>query len=323
MANSTQVDFLDVTLNLENCTFRPFIKPGDKPLYVHSKSNHPPSIIKNIPKGINKRLSKISSTKEIFDQASPAYQQELDRNGYNHTLVYDPSETNKKRKRCRNKRKIYFNPPYSLNVKTNIGAKFLNLIDQCFSIGHPLQPLLNRKSVKISYRCLPNMGNLIANHNSKTLNSLGTQALDKPGCNCTTQECPMPGECLTPSIVYQATVTENTETKNVETYIGLTNDPFKVRFENHKSSFKHQHRSKASELSKHIWRLKERGTTFTINWKIIEKVKAFSPVTGQCKLCLREKYLILTKPHLGTLNNRDEILSACRHKQVKLLARPG
>ena len=49
MANSSQVDFLDVTLNLENGTFRPFIKPGDKTLYVHSKSNHPPTIIKNIP----------------------------------------------------------------------------------------------------------------------------------------------------------------------------------------------------------------------------------------------------------------------------------
>ena len=80
---------------------------------------------------------------------------------------------------------------------------------------------------------------------------------------------------------------------------------------------------KASELNKHIWKLKDSGTTFTINWKTIEKVKSFSPVTGQCKLCLREKYLILTKPHLGTLNSRDEILSACRHKQCKLLAKPG
>ena len=133
----------------------------------------------------------------------------------------------------------------------------------------------------------------------------------------------MPGECLTPSIVYQATVTEKTQPEKVETYIGLTNDPFKARFENHKSSFKYQHRRKASELSKHIWRLKERGSAYAIKWKIIEQVKPFSPVTGQCPLCLREKYLILTKPHLGTLNSRDEILSACRHKQTKLLAKPG
>ena len=40
-ANLTQVQFLDVTLDLKNEIFKPYIKPGDKPIYVHSKSNHP------------------------------------------------------------------------------------------------------------------------------------------------------------------------------------------------------------------------------------------------------------------------------------------
>ena len=47
-ANLSQVQFLDVTLDLNLEIYKPFIKPGDKPIYVHSKSNHPPSILKNI-----------------------------------------------------------------------------------------------------------------------------------------------------------------------------------------------------------------------------------------------------------------------------------
>ena len=70
-ANLTQVQFLDVTLDLKNEIFKPYIKPGDKPIYVHSKSNHPPAILKNIPLSINKRLSKISANKDIFDAAVP------------------------------------------------------------------------------------------------------------------------------------------------------------------------------------------------------------------------------------------------------------
>ena len=128
MANSKTVQFLDITLDLENGTYKPFIKPGDKPIYVHSKSNHPPAIIKNIPLSINKRLSKISANEEIFDAAIPLYQAELDRNEYKHKLKFDPSaNTNKEKKRTRNR--VYFNPPYSINVKTSIGAKFLRLLD--------------------------------------------------------------------------------------------------------------------------------------------------------------------------------------------------
>ena len=106
--NRKQGKFLDVTLNLEKQNFKPYLKPGDSPLYVNSRSNHPPTVIKNIPAGINKRLSTISSNQDIFDLAAPLYQQELDRNGYNYKLQYDPPT---KKKRCRRRRILWFNPP--------------------------------------------------------------------------------------------------------------------------------------------------------------------------------------------------------------------
>ena len=80
-ANLKVIQFLDITLDLENEVFKPYIKPGDRPLYVSSDSNHPPSILKNIPLSINRRLSSISANREIVNAAAPLFQAELDRFG--------------------------------------------------------------------------------------------------------------------------------------------------------------------------------------------------------------------------------------------------
>ena len=55
---------------------------------MHSKSNHPLSVLRNIPLSINKRLTEISSDQDSFEQASPPYQQALDKSGYNHKLEF-------------------------------------------------------------------------------------------------------------------------------------------------------------------------------------------------------------------------------------------
>ena len=65
-ANKKIVNFLDATLDLTTGRFKPFSKPATTSLYVHSKSNHPPSIIRNIPEAINKRLSEISCDEDAF-----------------------------------------------------------------------------------------------------------------------------------------------------------------------------------------------------------------------------------------------------------------
>ena len=36
------VDYLDVTLNLNEGTYRPFHKPNEETIYIHIKSDHPP-----------------------------------------------------------------------------------------------------------------------------------------------------------------------------------------------------------------------------------------------------------------------------------------
>ena len=105
-------------------------------------------------------MSDISSSKEVFDLAAPLYQSALDNAGYEHKLEYNPSsEQRKKRKRL--KKILWFNPPYSMRLKTKVGKIFLSLIDKHFPKGHVLHPLINRYKVKISYRCLPNIGAII------------------------------------------------------------------------------------------------------------------------------------------------------------------
>ena len=61
------VDYLDVTLNRNDLTYRPTIK--NETNYVHKDSNLPPSIIKQIPIPIETRLSKLSSNENILNES--------------------------------------------------------------------------------------------------------------------------------------------------------------------------------------------------------------------------------------------------------------
>ena len=137
----------------------------------------------------------------------------------------------------------------------------------------------------------------------------------KKECNCQKKEdCPMDGKCLSESVIYQATVTE-TEAGQKETYTGLTGGTFKSRYGGHKSSFKHEEKRGETTLSDHIWDLKNEEKLYSIKWKVIDRAKTFNPTTKKCNLCLKEKFYITFKPELGSLNKRNELGAACRHKK--------
>ena len=71
------VDFLDITFNLNNGTHRPYQKPNDLLLYIKKSSNHPPQIINQLPKVINKRLSRNPSNEEVFNSSKYQYKKIL------------------------------------------------------------------------------------------------------------------------------------------------------------------------------------------------------------------------------------------------------
>ena len=325
-ANLKAIDFLDITMDLRSGVYKPFMKPNNTPLYVHKNSNHPPNIIRNIPESINKRLSTISSNESVFNNAATDYQEALKSSGYHYKLKYDPPQqpnnangTNR-RKRNRNRNASWFNPPYSENASTNIGNKFLKLVDKCFPPEHKLHKLINRNTVKVSYSCMPNIKQVILNHNRATMKPNKTQDTPKDNCNCRrNKECPLNKQCLTTSVIYQATVTTQ-DTQKEDTYIGLTENTFKSRYNGHSSSFDNDNNKKATSLSKHIWTLKDKKIDFSVKWKIVAKGTPFSVSSKKCILCIKEKYFIICKPNMCTLNNRNELASECRHRKNHLLS---
>ena len=46
------VNYLDVTFNLSNATYRPFCKTNNKITYIHKESNQPPCILRKMPLSI-------------------------------------------------------------------------------------------------------------------------------------------------------------------------------------------------------------------------------------------------------------------------------
>ena len=321
-ANQTTVNFLDVTLDLADHTFKPYHKPNSTISYVHSSSNHPPSILKNIPLAVNDRLNRISSTQEIFDQAAPPFQAALKKSGYTHTLRYSEPTQNHRKKRNRNREVIWFNPPFTQNSTINIGRKFLQLLDECFPPDNPMHRILNRHTVKISYSCLPSFGHAIKAHNNKLLTPDTTSnSTDNRTCSCRTPaDCPLDGNCLAKNIVYQATVTD-TNTGNTETYVGSTSTDFKTRLGNHRQNFNNpdQLNRPSTKLSSHIWKLKKQNHQYTTTWKILKQVPPYKSGSKACNLCLFEKYIIVCCPNLCSLNSRNELLNLCRHRSKYLL----
>ena len=72
--NTKIVNYLDVTVNRNDGTYKPYKKPNDETKYIRVDSDHPLSIIKQIPKSIATKLSSLSSSKEIFLEATQSWQ---------------------------------------------------------------------------------------------------------------------------------------------------------------------------------------------------------------------------------------------------------
>ena len=312
--NITVIDFLDVVLDLDTGSFKPFIKPNANTMYVSPHSNHPPSITANIPDAISKRLSSISSSKEMFDSEVEHYQNALNAAGYEALLEYKEMDTDEnKNKKNRNRNVIWFNPPFSKNVKTNLGGKFLTLIRKHFPKGSELYKLFNTKKVKLAYSCCPSMKQIISTHNKKILQEEQNIYDEQGGCNCEggVEHCPFNGNCLIENVVYKATVNSQ---EGLKEYIGQTMNSFKTRFSNHKSSFNNWHKKKATTLSSYIWKLKKNKIDYEISWS--KEARAFPYQGGGaiCNLCNMEKTLIVTNNPAVSLNRRTEIMGKCRHK---------
>ena len=304
-------DFLDVTFDLSDGTYKPYRKPNDTPVYINAASNHPPSILKHIPRMVERRLQSISCNEKVFNDAKALYENALKQSGFEPALTYCNGGPSQRKKRRRNI--TWFNPPFSQTIETNISRKFLLLVDKHFPPDHQLRKIFNRNTLKVSPRCMPSIDSAIKSHNNQLLKSEGE---DKRTCNCRKKDtCPVGGHCLDEGIIYEATITSNCK---VNKYIGLTEGTFKRRLYGHRQSFRNSNLKNATELSKHIWHLKEQGEEYELSWKIIDRASSYNGASKRCRLCLLEKYHILTRDDL--LNKRSELVSKCRHRRAYLIS---
>ena len=296
--NPKSVNFLDITFNPMNGDYRPYRKPNDEPLYISSHSNHRPSILKHLPASINSRISQLSSNQSTFDSAAPIYEDALRRSHFNTKLQYifdsdkTPKSTSSQKRRRRNM--IWFNPPYSKNIKSKIGYNFLKLINKDFPESCTLHKIFNRNTVKVSYSCMDNMKTMITKRNSRILNKNENRKLQgSDKCNCRRKEqCSLQGNCLTNNIVYRADVT-TTDTRESKQYIGLTANSFKERYRNHIKSFEDRKYSNETELSKYIWDVKSKNRSFGIKWTIVKRASAYTSGAKRYNLCLEGKLCLI------------------------------
>ena len=98
------MNFEDVTLDLTTGKYKPYYEPGNIPLYINVKSNHPPNIIKNLPESISGCINKLSSHKSVFDNSKNLYNNALASSGFKDKIKFYPDfnkdiSRNKNRKR--------------------------------------------------------------------------------------------------------------------------------------------------------------------------------------------------------------------------------
>ena len=91
-----------MTLDLSNSTYKPFIKTDQYPSYINVNSNHPKTIIKQIPKAVNLRIRNLSANKKKFQESSKIYMDALKNSGFREEFTNQeeniPIDINKEKK---------------------------------------------------------------------------------------------------------------------------------------------------------------------------------------------------------------------------------
>ena len=172
---------------------------------------------------INKRLSELSCNQEEFNKVKPLYQGALSERNYKASLKFEKPQYNSKRNRLR--KVTWSNPPFSQNVKTNIGKIFLKLVKQHFPKHHKLNKTFNKNTLKLSYCCMKNISSIIKQHN---VNILSAESNEKSSCNCRNKECcPLQGHSLRKCMGYEAQVSTQ---DNFKLYYGTCEGEFNLGF---------------------------------------------------------------------------------------------
>ena len=238
---------MDITFDLNTGSYRPYRKPNNDTRYINAKSKHPSFILKQISTAISKQISTNSLNKQIFKKVAPYYNNILKGCRDKEKIQFQQYEHQQTQPRINRSRNIiWFNPPFSSNVKTNAVGKFLKLVKKHFR-KHRYHKILNKNNIKVSQSCMDNMEKLVKKQNNNLLRKNDT---NKRNCSCNT--CLLDGWFLLSNIVYSAEVLIGNN-QHGDKYFGICKTEFKTRLGNYKNSFKKRQKKKKTDLSKSIW----------------------------------------------------------------------
>ena len=81
----------------------------------------------------------------------------------------------------------------------------------------------------------------------------------------------------------------------------------------------HRHHEQDTELSKHMWKLQDKGINFTLKWSVVPYASTYRCGSRRCDPCLTEKYVIAGANHKNLLNKRTELISKYCHTNTYIL----
>ena len=198
------------------------------------------------------------------------YKEVISKCAFNDDIIYTPliESNNPKRQNTRKRKITWFNPPYSMNVETNIGKIFLKLEKKHFPRNRSFHKIFNKNNVNISHSCVRNINSIIESHNKFNLRPKAKGYC----CNSSNKEsCSLQNQCLTPKVIYEATVVKNSDDEKC-VYFGASDTAFKKRYRNHTRDFNQDRYTKCTELSKYICQLNRNKKVPSFEWKNVRKV---------------------------------------------------
>ena len=158
------------------------------------------------------------------------------KSGYDYKLKYQKNTSTTNSKQQRKRSIISFNPPYGMNVATNLGRYFLSLIN---TFHHTIS--FQKSWIETIWKLATAVWET---RNQKIHNKKATKA--KPStqartCNCINKsKCPLNDKCLSDNVLYKANITSTSENYRNKIYDGISETKFKSWYGNHRESFKNR-----------------------------------------------------------------------------------
>ena len=310
----TSLTEVDVTFNLENNTYRRYKKPNDKLIHIDVSSNYSPQIKKQLTKIISDRLSRNSSNADIFNNTKLKYEEALKKCGHTTKLTYTtPNHEKSNIRRKRQRKIIWFNPPFILDVSTNVEKILLNLIEKHFTRSSKLHKIFNKNTVRVSYSCTQNMSQIIKGHNKKIVQKETQETLE---CNCRVKtDCPLNCDCRKESVIYNVQQQPVTRIKFVLDWLSSKNRGFMTMSNLLKTSFMPtvvpseviygKWKKKKCNTSPYMGNLTNYESIFQYNKKVL-----FMPLQESS-----DHYLSIS----GWTIRQSELVTKCRHENKFLL----